>query len=61
MKGTRERSEQGLSGGHRSDDYGGYPSFYKENIQDHLMIYAIVGNSKSMDMEKPPNSDRSLR
>lgn len=26
--------------------------FYKENIQDHLMIYAIVGNSKSMDMEK---------
>ena len=26
--------------------------FYRENIQDHLMIYAIVGNSKSMDMEK---------
>ena len=24
----------------------------RENIQDHLMIYAIVGNSKSMDMEK---------
>jgi hypothetical protein len=32
---------------------GGYPFVCsRENIQDHLMIYAIVGNSKSMDMEK---------